>query len=451
MRFGLGLTQFMPITIYLMAIVIAWVSLYRPKVGLFFIVPLLPFQVILNRLHEYPFGKDTVNVLFLCILIGWLINVRDENGNVFLKHPFNKYVVILFGFSLVSLIFGYLYWGFGELPRGGDRFLNWKNYAMLPILYFMIFNLIKTKKDIRILVLLMVIGLLLADYHYYLNFKDRSMLKFDWKYKDPGITAYLGGNELAAFYVHFLFLPLGLLYYEKKPALKLFYAGVTTFTLYPILYLFSRGAYVGLLFGLLAIGVIKKSKILVVSVFAVVLLWQAVLPAVVIERIQMTDNEGELDSSAAGRLGLWQICVEQFLKNPFGSGFNTYELFGKGRDSHNVYFKTLAEQGVVGIWVLVTILFVIMKNSVHLHKQTDDPLLKGLALGMVGITSALAVTNVFGDRWTYIQISAFYWVLMALVMRSSLINGKEGQQESISKEPVQPGLVHVYSLRSHEK
>jgi hypothetical protein len=33
---------------------------------------------------------------------------------------------------------------------------------------------------------------------------------------------------------------------------------------------------------------------------------------------------------------------------------------------------------------------------------------------------AVIVTNVFGDRWTYIDLSAFTWILLALVVQGTL-------------------------------
>jgi hypothetical protein len=33
---------------------------------------------------------------------------------------------------------------------------------------------------------------------------------------------------------------------------------------------------------------------------------------------------------------------------------------------------------------------------------------------------AVIVTNMFGDRWTYIDLSAFTWILLALVVQATL-------------------------------
>lgn len=434
MTLGLGLTYYIPYSVYFVSIIVILLSIFKPKIGIFFMVPLIPFQNVLTRVHQFPFGKDIIDILFLFIIIGWAIKIRDKDDGLFIRHPYNKYALAFLAFSLLSLIFGYLFWGFGDLPRGGNRFLNWKNYAMLPIIYFMCINIIKTKKDIMILVFLIILSLLFADYHYYLNFKDRTMGTFRWEYKDAGISN-LGGNELAAFYAHYLFIPLCLFIFERKKLFRFFYAIVAMFTLYPILYLFSRGAYLGVLFGLLSIGIIKKSKILILTVFVFLFVWQAILPTAVVERIQMTETEeGGLDSSAGGRLDLWVICLKQFLKNPIGSGFNTYEFFGKGgRDPHSTYFEILSEQGVIGLWVFLSILYLTFRNSVMIYRFSNDPFFRGIGLGLAGSTIAVAVTNLFGDRWTYIQISVFFWTLMALVMRVSILTERD-------KDNLSPGM-----------
>jgi len=443
MKLGLGLTNYIPFLIYSIGILVAILSIFKPKLCLFFTIFLLPFRVIFIKLQAYEFGNNFLDILFVFIILGWILKVKTDEDHFFLKDPLSKKILLLLIVSFLSFLWGSILfesWSLVDILNG-ERIKVWKNYAMMPLLYFMTVNLLKTKKDIKYVVLLMIIALFLADYHYYLNVKDRSLEHFRWELKEGGIFHDLGGNELAAFFTHFFFLPLGLLYFEKNKFIKIYYFLVISFTLYPILYLFSRGAYLGLLMGLIGIGILKKSKTLIVVVLITILSWQTLLPSSVVERIQMTESEnGEIDPSAAGRLDLWRACIVQFTKTPIlGAGFNTYKYFGPGnRDPHNEYVKILSEQGIIGIWLFISVLYFALKYSIILNKKATDPFFKGLGLGISGTVIACIITNMFGNRWSYIQLGSFFFVSMALIVRANII---EEEQKKTKALPIDPKLI----------
>lgn len=332
--------------------------------------------------------------------------------------PLNRYVFILMIFSFISYVFGTVYWGQGNpFDFGNSRFIHWKNFVMLPILYLMAVNLFKSRKEIILVILIILIVLILADFHFYADMAGRDLSIYRNDLRGGGIFPDLGANELAAFYAHFIFLPLGLMFYEKRKAVKLFYLSVVLFTLYPILFLFSRGAYFATFMGLLFMG-IKKSKVLVVCLVVLIISWVTILPSAVVERINMTETETGLDKSSDKRLEYWKLGIAQFMRNPvIGVGFDTSQFF-RGGDLHNEYVEILAEQGIVGLWVFLALLYISFKNGMWLHKNAKDDFNRGLGLAMGAIVIACAVTNFFGDRWTYMELSAFLFVFTAIISNS---------------------------------
>lgn len=320
------------------------------------------------------------------------------------------------------MVFGSFFWGLGNpFSFDNERFVHWKNYAMLPILFLMVVNLIKTKKEMIIIVLLMTIVLFLVDYHFYQNVRYMDLSFYRKDLDSGGIFTNLGGNELAAFYAHFMFLALGLFFYEKNKILKIFYIGTAVFTLYPITYLFSRGAYAAVVIGLLYIG-LKKSKLILLCLIILFFMWTTVLPDAAIERILMTQTEGgELEDSATLRLDYWILGFKQFLRSPLiGVGFDTSPIF-RGGDLHNAYIEILAEQGIIGLWIFMALLYATFRNSVWLHRNANDDFFKGLGFAASSVVVACSVTNLFGDRWTYMELSAFFFVLMALVVKARIM------------------------------
>lgn len=366
-------------------------------------------------------GKDINDLLFIAIIAGWFLHIRDKQGKVLTYSPLNRYIFILIIFSFLSYVVGTVYWGQGNpFDFINYRFIHWKNFVMLPILYLMAVNLVKTKKEISLVIFIMVIILFLADMHFYADMEGRNLSMYRKDLRQGGIFPDLGANELAAFHAHFIFIPLALLFYEKRKFFKIMYLSVFLFTLYPILFLFSRGAYFATFTGLLFLG-IKKSKVLVVCLVLLMVSWVTILPSAVVERINMTETETGLDHSSSKRLEYWQLGIAQFMRNPvIGVGFDTSQFF-RGGDLHNEYVEILAEQGIIGLWVFLSLLFLSFSNGLWLHKNARDDFSKGLGLAVCAVVIACLVTNFFGDRWTYMELSAFLFVLMAITCNSKAL------------------------------
>ncbi|MCM8781397.1 MAG: O-antigen ligase family protein, partial [Candidatus Omnitrophica bacterium] len=144
---------------------------------------------------------------------------------------------------------------------------------------------------------------------------------------------------------------------------------------------------------------------------------------------QTKTEEGTLESSAQKRLELWKQGINIFQEYPLtGVGFSTTQFLGLGggfADTHNIYIKTLTEQGITGLIILLILFWLALKSGWQLYKISDDTFLKGLGLGFVACTMATIATNLFGDRWTYLQLSAYYWVLLGLVARGNIILEKQ--------------------------
>ena len=47
---------------------------------------------------------------------------------------------------------------------------------------------------------------------------------------------------------------------------------------------------------------------------------------------------------------------------------------------------------------------------------------KALGLGFAIAIIVLLINNMFGDRWTYMEVSCYLWVFAALVQRLNIIS-----------------------------
>jgi putative inorganic carbon (hco3(-)) transporter len=246
---------------------------------------------------------------------------------------------------------------------------------------------------------------------------------------------YAGDNGLGAFEASMGLFLLGLYAFEPKRSRKLLLLALIASSVYCLLFVFSRGAYLAFLAGLIFIGIFKERKLLVLA--AVLLFaWQVFLPKSVQERITMTYQGGELDPSAQTRLNLWQEALDMMSHNPImGSGYDTYEYLrgelrpGRYTDTHNYYLKVLVETGFVGLLFYLWLLCKLFYQGQTLFFRAEDPFFKALGLGFAALMVGTAVLNLFGDRWTFFQVNGYIWVVLALVMRAHIIV-REGAREA---------------------
>jgi hypothetical protein len=52
-----------------------------------------------------------------------------------------------------------------------------------------------------------------------------------------------------------------------------------------------------------------------------------------------------------------------------------------------------------------------------LFRRTTERFHKALGLGLAVSIVSMAAANMFGDRWTYLQVNGYLWILAGLVAR----------------------------------
>jgi len=432
MEFGLGLSKIIPLLVYISGGVIVLLTLfYRIEIGIFFIVPLFPLQNLINIIHKYPLGKDFIDILILALLIKWVLNSRKETNHVFFtKTPLNLPVFALILWTYIELWMGASYLGFPAPIKFDDfRFIMWKNFIILPIIFLIVVNNIKDPKHIKILILLMTLSMLAMDFTTYNSLKWQDKSHYNDKLGTQGTFSYLGRAELAIFYAQYTMLLVSVFLSDQNIFRKALYGITMSLNFYCLIFSYARGGYLGAFVGLSLIGLLKNR---VVFVFLVLFLfsWQAFVPQAVVERIEMTHEEGEFDGTSQQRFGMWAQGIQIFLQRPInGVGYFVIPYLGltDGMSDmvrphvHNAYIQTAAELGLVGILIFLLIFFYGIRAGWKLYKIADDGFSKGLGFGLIACTLGNMTGNMFGCNWHYLNVMGFYWVTLALVSRSIII------------------------------
>jgi O-antigen ligase len=241
----------------------------------------------------------------------------------------------------------------------------------------------------------------------------------------------------------------GFAQYVRNKKHRLICYGIVATSLFATMYTFSRASYIAVVAGAALLGIFKNRKLLIV-VFVFLLTWQTVVPSAVTERVTMTqDSNGQLEASAAERVKLWEAARDSFISSPiFGTGFATFQ-FGSHvdglRDTHNWYVKVLTETGLIGAAIALAMLLQMVKVAYGLYKHGEGPLYQGLGFGLLLACAATFILNLFGDRWTYVEINGLLWILIGAAIRVSDMPASETDTDLASTPAlVSPNPYLVY-------
>jgi len=241
MELGLGLTKIIPFIVYLGGIAILFVTLfYRIEFGIYFLIPLLTQQTLLDHLGDYPGGEDFIDLFFFVLLLKWLLNRQEFQKHPELRRPLSISIGAIFVWTFIGLLI--LSHTFNmELATSNKSFIHWKNFLMLPLLYLIVVNNVKDVKQIKIILTLMAISMLYMDRSFYNNLANKDRSNFDESLRVGTTFSYLGPNETAVFYAQNSIVILSLFFFELHKRRKILFGVTVVFNYWCLMFLYSRG------------------------------------------------------------------------------------------------------------------------------------------------------------------------------------------------------------------
>ncbi|MFT3761956.1 MAG: O-antigen ligase family protein [Pseudoxanthomonas sp.] len=391
---------------------------------LYLMLVLLPLQNIqYGYIPNIGGGLNFLNVMPALSLLGALI----LKGKLAPRDPIRKWLVAYVLYTIVSLLIGNLVVGLAA-----ERFIILKDHLVGILLYFLVQMSVRNWSHVRRIFICTLIPL---PYIARVTINQHLSVS-SWHYSDDlritGTFSQLGANEFAAFCVTVSIVLLAVLLATRLNRWwKIALIGGIVCMLIGILYSYSRTAYIALLLGILTVILVWRGRWkLIPLVVAIALLAPAWLPPSVVERFDSTTvAEGQRDESTELRIVYWGVAWDIFKGHPLtGTGFQTFKILNPyGKDTHNLYMRTLAEGGILGAIMLVGLLLSLLATARKtVSRSPSGTWVYGLSLGMLGATLALICSNLFGDRFTYYPVAAYFWTYAALMVKSPLLPPEEG-------------------------
>ena len=195
---------------------------------------------------------------------------------------------------------------------------------------------------------------------------------------------------------------------------------------------FSRGAWIGLGAGVVALLIMAYRRYLAPLAAAAVVGW-FVVPGAFVNRLAFAFSSTYIaKSAAAGRLYVWKMSLAHIAAHPwFGVGLGTFGgtsavTFGYGRLwVDNFYLQLGAEGGLLLLAFFVWVLLRAAKGLVRGHGTTRDPYVRALTAGVFGAFVAVAVANATASVWETLVVGVGFWFLAGLATSAALHEGGE--------------------------
>jgi O-antigen ligase len=423
------LTSVAPLIAYLLAFPVMVITLFRVEVGILYFITAAPILALMRKFAQYPLGNNIMDFVLLSMIFGWIFAARREGRSPFTRSPLNVVVMLTVVWYVVNLLIGYTVPEFSEFIHE-TRLKTWKNYMILPIIYFIAVSCINRNSFVKWIIVSLCLSMIAMDFNFYSTFRWFRAENYSDNLRISGTFTFLGPNEMGVFFAMYTFLLLGISYYIEDWRLKAAVILVCACNFYPILFSYSRAAYLCAAAGFLLLGLLKDRRVLVLLLILIVS-YRIVLPNSVVERIDMTflDKEeiseeqrersevdvGGVALDTTGRKELWASAKEYFLQYPgLGMGFDTFR-HRQGMITHSLYMRVLAEQGIIGVIVLFGFSLCLIMECWRLYRSSENPLGRGVGLGFFLCMNVHLVGSVTGDQSLYYNFMAIYWLFMGVV------------------------------------
>jgi len=415
---------------------------WRAEIGIYLLTFILPLQTTRYHLHPFPLGGKIVDILILCSIAGALLRPPPKLSR---RPAIIRFLAWMALFYLVSLFRGAFFLGTSmPLWFNDERLVDYKNYIVMPLLALVTMMIVRSRRQIAMILILSCATLAAVDYSYLKTSAGRDFSHYAEETRDAGPLGYAGENGLASYAVEIAACLIPFLALRRFIAGKTLLLGLLAASITCILFSYSREAYLALAGSICFIALVRI-RWLIIPILAAALAWQTILPVAVQERMSMsyssTDNgfAPQLDASGQERIILWTDAWQLIRENPIiGTGFMTYSHLsrvGTYRDTHNFYLKMLVETGVLGLLLFVIQLCLFFREGWHLFRTSKDPFFSLLGVGFASLLLSAAIVNFFGDRWLYIQVDSNLWILLGCVVCAS--SAADAKQQLLETIPVE--------------
>ncbi|MEK7729664.1 MAG: O-antigen ligase family protein [candidate division KSB1 bacterium] len=418
----------------LLGAVITVVGLARFEVLLHALIILLPLQSWIPYSLQQLGTLNPFNLLSLVIFVIWIVNAILQRERI-VSFSWMNFVILFFVLVCVEALLRSM--SFAGSEHLAEQLNPLKRWLSPILLFFPIANTRFSRPAIKRLVRTV---LLMVGFVAVLTIKDLNDIgwhNISLRTRFGGAFGFGGENDLAAFFVFYPVIVLAVALFERKFFSRMVLLGIFALAMLPLILSLSRGAYLGMIAALGAIGLLRHRWLLAVLVLGVAF-YEVWTPGIVQQRFARTvvaanervggrvpapnEEERNLETSSAQRVRIWRGAMRIIGDYPVaGVGYNvfqqaipSYANMEWGMDAHNMYLRIGAEMGLLGLAAFLALLVFPGCTMWRVYRTTGDRFMRGWMLGGMASICGILIVNVFGSRFTREELVGLYWVLVGL-------------------------------------
>jgi len=319
----------------------------------------------------------------------------------------------------IALIWLSHFWG---LPAGEITDRNALKMTKVLIFLLMFSHIATTKERYELVIWTLIMSGLYLGYAAY--------TAPSWAFRHGRLNIGIGGpdfqegNFLGAHFA--MLLPfVGVMFLKGTWKSKFICLLIAVFIINGIVLTRSRGVFLGCIMGLLtalafAIKYMKGKRLKIIALTIIGIIGALALTDPGFWQRMTTlkkENPEQLDISAKGRIWAWQAVLKMVKNYPLGIGEGNFKqyvgMFDEriaGRDTHNTYFRCLAELGIPGFAVLLMLILNTFRILRKLWKISILNQLLDFQWHIFALMIALIIFFTCGFFITETYIEEFYWL-----------------------------------------
>lgn len=301
------------------------------------------------------------------------------------------------------------------------------------LLYFVIINTIKTRKEldflIKVFVLSAVVVSIYGIFQYYMgasfgssSFVDQEMFE---DITGRANATFDNPNTFGTYLLFVIPLSVSLIFSEKKWFQKIIMIGAFFVMIIVLALTYSRGCYLGVILSIGIFMLLANLKFIVLFLGALVVS-PFILPQSIINRFASIGNLSE--SSASYRVSIWRGAIEMiknFWHTPIGQGstaFNSvYPLYALNavyaEHSHNLFLQIIIETSFIGFVLFMGMLVSFYRYLLSGIKLVKDKACKLYLIAFVSGMSGFLLQSIFDNTWYNNRIILIFWIFVAIAIR----------------------------------
>ena len=309
------------------------------------------------------------------------------------------------------------------------------------LLFFVIVRLIRDRADLMMMYKVMVLIAFAIALHGILQFVMGVEIPDSWtdqaeqSVRTRVFSIFSNPNIMGGYMVMFAPMAIGMAYSVREPAQKLFYWFAGICMCLGCLFTMSRGSWMSLAVAAVLFALVVDRKL-----FAVLLLGglaACALPFVRSRIGYLFTDAFERSNATGGRAKRWAMAfgyLDEEHAWTFGLGFGIYggavAVQNPIRNYEymyvdNYYVKTLAENGIVGLSCLLTMLSGLLFQGARAIAKTGRSEYKPLCTGMLAGLIGILIQSLFESMWEEPYMMALFFIVAAMMLCAGLLHRRE--------------------------